>query len=111
MKKLLSILVFSLLFSGSAYANFKLMKCKDVEVNSEVFSYEFFQDLKKVIVGEYNNGVLVSYNEIIVKSYDYLDKNFIVFVETEKYNILILEDEQIVVKIRKSDGITRKEKC
>ena len=35
----------------------------------------------------------------------------LVFAETEKYNILILEDEKIVVKIRKSDGITKKEKC
>ena len=110
MKKLLSIIVLSLLLSGNAYANFKLKKCRDVEVNSRVFSYEFFSDLKKVIVGEYN-GQLVSYDEIKVKSYDYLDKNFIVFAETEKYNILILEDEKIVVKIRKSDGITKKEKC
>ena len=110
MKKLLGILVLGLLLGGNAYANFKLKKCKDVEVNSRVFSYEFFSDLKKVIMGKYN-GQLVSYDEIKVKSYDYFDKSFIVFAETEKYHILILEDEQIVVKIRKSDGITKKEKC
>ena len=110
MKKLLGIVVLGLFLSGNASANFKLKKCKDVEVNSRVFSYEFFSDLKKVIMGKYN-GQLVSYDEIKVKSYDYFDKNFIVFAETEKYHILILEDEQIVVKIRKSDGITKKEKC
>jgi len=110
MKKLLGILILSLFFGGSALANFKLEKCKDVEVNSRVFSYEFFQDLKKVIVGEHN-GQLVSYDEIKVKSYDYFDKNFIVFAETENYNILILEQEQIIIKISKSDGTTKKEKC
>ena len=110
MKKLLGIVVLGLFLSGNASANFKLKKCKDVEVNSRVFSYEFFSDLKKVIMGKYN-GQLVSYDEIKVKSYNYFDKNFIVFAETEKYHILILEDEQIVVKIRKSDGITKKEKC
>jgi len=110
MKKLLGIVVLGLLLSGNAFANFKLKKCKDVEVNSRVFSYEFFSDLKKVIMGKYN-GQLVSYDEIKVKSYDYFDKNFIVFAETEKYHILILEDEQIVVKISKSDGTTKKEKC
>ena len=68
-------------------ANFKLKKCKDIETN-KVFSYEFFSDLEKVIIGEYN-GQLFSYDEIKVKSYDYFDKNFIVFAETEKYHILI----------------------
>ena len=110
MKKLLVIVVLGLLLSGNAFANFKLKKCKDVEVNSRVFSYEFFSDLKKVIMGKYN-GQLVSYDEIKVKSYDYFEKKFIVFAETEKYHILILEDEQIVVKISKSDGTTKKEKC
>tara|TARA_E500000178_G_C16645901_1_gene584143 strand:- start:68 stop:400 length:333 start_codon:yes stop_codon:yes gene_type:complete len=110
MKKLLGFVVLGLLLSGNASANFKLKKCKDVEVNSRVFSYEFFSDLKKVIMGKYN-GQLVSYDEIKVKSYDYFDKKFIVFAETEKYHILILEDEQIVVKISKSDGTTKKEKC
>ena len=110
MKKILSILAFSLMFVGSALANFKLEKCKDVEVNSKVFSYEFFLDLKKVIMGKYN-GQLVSYDEIKVKSHDYFDKKFIVFADTEKYHILVLEDEQIVVKISKSDGTTKKEKC
>ena len=110
MKKLLGIVVLGLFLSGNASANFKLKKCKDVEVNSRVFSYEFFSDLKKVIMGKYN-GQLVSYDEIKVKSYDYFDKKFIVFAETEKYHILILEDEQIVVKISKSDGTTKKEKC
>ena len=110
MKKLLGFVVLGLFLSGNASANFKLKKCKDVEVNSRVFSYEFFSDLKKVIMGKYN-GQLVSYDEIKVKSYDYFDKKFIVFAETEKYHILILEDEQIVVKISKSDGTTKKEKC
>ena len=110
MKKLLGIVVLGLLLSGNAFANFKLKKCKDVEVNSRVFSYEFFSDLKKVIMGKYNEQ-LVSYDEIKVKSYDYFEKKFIVFAETEKYHILILEDEQIVVKISKSDGTTKKEKC
>ena len=110
MKKLLFTILFTLVLTGSALANFKLEKCKDVEVNSRVFSYEFFQDLKKVIVGEHN-GQLVSYDEIKVKSYDYFDKNFIVFAETENYNILILEQEQIIIKISKSDGTTKKEKC
>ena len=110
MKKLLGIVVLGLFLSGNAFANFKLKKCKDVEVNSRVFSYEFFSDLKKVIMGKYN-GQIVSYDEIKVKSYDYFEKKFIVFAETEKYHILILEDEQIVVKISKSDGTTKKEKC
>jgi len=109
-RKILLTILFTLVLSGGALANFKLEKCKNVEVKSSVFSYEFFQDLKKVIVGEHN-GQIVSYNEIKVKSYDYLDRNFIVFAETENYNILILEEEQIIVKIRKSDGITKKEKC
>ena len=109
MKKFLGIVVLGLFLSGNAYANFELKKCKNIE-NSEVFSYEFFRDLKKVIMGKYN-GQLVSYDEIKVKSYDYFDKSFIVFAETEKYHILILEDEQIVVKISKSDGTTKKEKC
>ena len=103
-------MVLGLFLSGNAFANFKLKKCKDVEVNSRVFSYEFFSDLKKVIMGKYN-GQIVSYDEIKVKSYDYFEKKFIVFAETEKYHILILEDEQIVVKISKSDGTTKKEKC
>tara|TARA_B100001115_G_C15481785_1_gene227487 strand:- start:172 stop:507 length:336 start_codon:yes stop_codon:yes gene_type:complete len=111
MKKLLGILVLGLFLSGNAYANFKLKKCKDVETN-EVFSYEFFRDLEKVIIGigEYN-GQLFSYDEIKVKKYDYLDRNFIVFAETESYDILILEDEQIVIKIAKTDKKIKKEKC
>ena len=110
MKKLLGIVVLGLFLSGNASANFKLKKCKDVEVNSRVFSYEFFSDLKKVIMGKYN-GLLLSYEEIKVKSSDYFDRNFIVFAETENYDILILEDEKIVIKIRKSDGFIKKEKC
>ena len=109
MKKLLGIVVLSLFLSGNAFANFKLKRCKDIETN-EVFSYEFFRDLKKVIIGEHN-GQLFSYDEIKVKKYDYLDRNFIVFAETENYDILILEDEKIVIKIRKSDGFMEKEKC
>ena len=109
MKKLLGIVVLSLFLSGNAYANFKLKRCKDVETN-EVFSYEFFSDLEKVILGEYN-GQLFSYDEIKVKKYDYLDRNFIVFAETESYDILILEDEQIVIKISKTDKKIKKEKC
>ncbi len=109
MKKFLGIVVLGLFLSGNAYANFELKKCKNIE-NSEVFSYEFFRDLKKVIMGKYN-GPLLSYEEIKVKSSDYLDRNFIVFAETENYDILILEDEKIVIKIRKSDGTTEKEKC
>ena len=58
-------------------------------------------------MGKYN-GQILSYEEIKVKSYDYLDRNFIVFAETENYDILILEDEKIVIKIRKSDGTTKK---
>ena len=109
MKKLLGILVLGLFLSGNAYANFKLKKCKDVETN-EVFSYEFFSDLEKVIIGEYN-GQLFSYDEIKVKKYDYLDRNFIVLAETENYDILILEDEKIVIKIKKTGKIIKKEKC
>ena len=109
MKKLLGIVVLGLFLSGNAYANFKLKRCKDVETN-EVFSYEFFRDLKKVIIGE-RNGQLFSYDEIKVKKYDYLDRNFIVLAETENYDILILEDEQIVIKIAKTDKKIKKEKC
>ena len=111
MKKLLELLVLGLLLSGNAYANFKLKKCEDVQVNSRVFSYEFFPDLNKVIVGEYN-GQIVSYTEIKVIGYDYLNRNFIVFAETENWDILIMEEEKIVLKTRKSShGITKKEKC
>ena len=109
MKKVLSIVALGLFLSGNAYANFKLKECKNIQ-NSEVFSYEFFEDSKKVIMGKYN-GPLLSHEEIKVKRSDYLDRNFIVFAETENYDILILEDEKIVIKIRKSDGFMEKEKC
>ena len=117
MNKFILTIFFALILNGNVYANFRLDKCEDVEVDNKVYRYGFNQDEKKIFWSElwgaekngyYENELLYSTK---VKSYDYLDEHFIVFAEFDEYQILILEDEKIVIEIRKSDGFVKKKRC
>ena len=114
MKKLLGILVLSLLFSGSAFAfqKFELKNCVNVNWGKKyIFNYYYNQNLSKIIMETMNDHkIIIKTEEIDVKSYDYgNDKSFIVLAENNDFTFWILQKEKIIIKTRNDDLL--KEKC
>ena len=114
MNKFILTIFFALILNGNVYANFRLDKCEDVEIDNKVYRYGFNQDEKKIFWSElwgaekngyYENELLYSTK---VKSYDYLDEHFIVFAEFDEYQILILEDEKLLLKLENLTGLLKK---
>ena len=116
MKKLLGIVVLSLLLSGKAFAfqKFELKNCVNVNWGKKnTFNYYFYQNLNKIIMETMNDHkIIIKTEEIVSKRYDYgNDKSFIVLAENDDFTFWILQKEKTIVKTKNDDLSLLKEKC
>ena len=115
MKKFILKIFFILVLNGSAFAdlNFKLENCKNaenVEADSSIYSYEFFGDLKQIVMIK-KDGIVKTQHKYNLNYYEQINKKFIVNGSDQDYKILILEKEKIIIKTRLYGNIITKEKC
>ena len=116
MKKLLGILVLSLLLSGNAYAfqKFELKNCININWSKKnTFNYYYNQNLSKIIMETMNDHkIIIKTEEINVKRYDYgNDQSFIVLAQNDDFTFWILQKEKMIIKTRNDDLLLLKEKC
>ena len=111
-KKFLITILFTLVLGGGASANlnFKLENCRDIELGKEIYTYEFFGDLKEVIISSKDN-VNTNYGKINVDSFEFINNYFIVSGANENNEFLILQEEKVVIKTNIGNKLITKQKC